>query len=338
MIGSHTIPAFYLKQFSFKFAGKKQDFIWVYEKGKNPALRNIRKQGKERGYFAARQDGGLFDDAAPEGAMARLEDESNEVLACCRSELFDWSSTAHRKKLAFYASFMYMRSTQRRSHSEFVGKRVHSELASEANDSTLMKEIADAINTAAGKHVFTPESARSFVLEFVQNANTQEEMNTHFVSGLRGLAEHFSELLLQKIWQVWRSPCGIEFITSDNPVINFIPLANGPLFPGQGFNKGQTAFPLAPDACLVMGVPPGAPWSLGVDKVTVDRVNEAVISICDRYVYSKTCSSNIQESVQHYAGSFKYGQNALLPIGMRLPRVRDFLRKQFRLPAENASP
>jgi hypothetical protein len=58
-------------------------------------------------------------------------------------------------------------------------------------------------------------------------------------------------------------------------------------------------------------------------------MSEAFISICDRYVYSKTLSDGVQSIVQQYAGVFTYGENALLPIGMKLPSVREFLCKRF---------
>jgi hypothetical protein len=112
-----------------------------------------------------------------------------------------------------------------------------------------MEEIANAINSTVRREVFTPDSVRQLVLDRVQEDNKPEEINTHFVSNLKGLVDYFTGLLLQKRWQVWRSAQGTEFITSDNPVINFLPLVHGPFHPGHGFNKGVTGFPQAPDAC-----------------------------------------------------------------------------------------
>jgi hypothetical protein len=336
VIRSHTIPAFYLKQFSSRLPKKKQHMVWVYEKGQDPVMRNIQKQGKQNGYFAVLQHDGSLEDEAPERAITDLENECNDVLFCARSELFDWSSSAHRKKLAFYTAFLYARATQRRSHSELVGKQVHAELAACAEDGRLMEEIANAINSTVRQEVFTPDSVRQLVLDRIQEDNRPAEINTHFVSNLRGLVDYFTGLLLQKRWQMWRSAQGTEFITSDNPVVNFIPLEHGPFHPGHGFNKGMTGFPLAPDACLVMGVPAGAPEWRRVEGVTVELMNEALISICDRYVYSKNHSAEVDGTVQRYAGAFKYGKNALMPVGMKLPSAREFLRRQYGLPPENS--
>jgi hypothetical protein len=334
MIGSHTIPVFYLQQFAnLSSRGKKHGLVWVYEKGKEPQERSLRVQGKEKGYFAVLRDDKSMDDEAAEAAITALENECNDVLFCAKSELFDWSSYAHRKKLAFYVAFLYSRATQRRDHSMKVGEYTYDELESAAADGDLMKELSDAVNVAATKEVFTADAMRECVMKSVREGRDQREMNTHFVSNLRSLAEYLAELLLQKHWQLWRAPDGSEFVASDNPVINFIPLENGPFHPGHGFNKPGvfTAFPLAPSACLIMGVPPGYAVSNRIDAGTVARINEALISICDRYVYSKTRSDQTQMLVQQYAGTFKYGVNSLMPVGMKLPSMRAFLRQRFGL-------
>jgi hypothetical protein len=336
MIGSHIIPAFYLEQFATRQSKKKPGRIWVYEKDKEPDHRSISVQGKEKGYFATLLADSSVDDQEAERALAALENECNEILFCSQSELFDWSSWRHRKKLAFYAGLLYARATQRRDHSRLVGLQIYDELVSAAADVPLMLGIANTINATFKLHVFTAESMRATVLDLVRKGKDSAEMNAHFVSNLRWLAEYFEGLLLRRYWQVWRPPEGMEFATSDNPVINFIPLSNGPFHPGHGFNRPGvvTAFPLAPRACLVMGIHKDQPDSRTVDGETVAKTNDALISICDRYVYTKTRSDRVHDSVRLYAGSFKYGINALLPIGMKMPKVRDFLLQLFGLDAE----
>jgi hypothetical protein len=53
---------------------------------------------------------------------------------------------------------------------------------------------------------------------------------------------------LQKSWQLWRAPRGVEFVTSDNPLVTFIDLGNGGLNSGHGLRKQDTIgiFPIAP--------------------------------------------------------------------------------------------
>lgn len=338
-IGSHTIPVFYLQPFARDPSSrrKKYPLVWVYEKGREPVERSLRVQGKEKGYFAAVQEDGTFDDEAMEARITALENDCNDVLFCSRSELFDWSSSANRNKLAFYMALLYSRATQRRDHSGKIQARTADELQKLADDTEFMEQLANSINAAAQMQVFTPDSMRARVLDLASNEREPKKIKTHFATSVHNMAEHLSGYLLVKRWQVWKAPSGAEFVTSDNPVINFIPLANGPFHPGHGFNRPGvfTAFPLSPERCLVVGVAPGSPESLTVPKGVVDKTNEALISICDRYVYSKSRTDDIRRMVEQYAGTFRYGQNALMPVGLKLPTMRGLLRHRFGLDAEN---
>src|SRR5579863_1710845 len=152
MIGSHTIPVFYLQQFANESSlGKKHKLTWVYEKGKEPEERSLRVQGKQNGYFAILREDQSMDDEDTEAAITALENECNDVLLCSKSELFDWSSSAYRRKLAFYAAFLYSRATQRRAHSEKIGMYTYEEFEKAAADSDLMRELSDAVNTTLKK-------------------------------------------------------------------------------------------------------------------------------------------------------------------------------------------
>jgi hypothetical protein len=169
-----------------------------------------------------------MDDKDSEQAVTNLENECNDVLFCSASELFDWSSTSHRRKLAFYIAFTYARATQRRSHSKKIGLDVYNELRGLAADLKLMQELADAANQAVRRSVFTADSMRERVLEVVREGTGPAETNTAFVSNLRSLTDYLAGFLLQKHWQVWRAPDGIEFVTSDNPAINSSRFLMGP--------------------------------------------------------------------------------------------------------------
>jgi len=113
--------------------------------------------------------------------------------------------------------------------------------------------------------------------------------------------------------------------------VTFVPLRHGVLHPGYGFRKpdADAAFPLAPDACLLMGSAWNVPASL--DKAAADNLNDVLISVSDRYVYSKTLSREIQGRVDQYGGTTRYGVNAFMPLGIKVPLAREFLRTHFGL-------
>jgi hypothetical protein len=67
----------------------------------------------------------------------------------------------------------------------------------------------------------------------------------------------------------------------------------------------------------------GAVGYRSVTASIVTEVNEAVLSISDRYVYSKTRSEELQKTVDLYGGTFRYGVNALMPVGIKMPSVAE---------------
>jgi hypothetical protein len=66
-----------------------------------------------------------------------------------------------------------------------------------------------------------------------------------------------------------------------------------------------------------------------LDENNCGALNETLISISDRYVYSKTRCDWVQETVQKYGGSSRYGENAFMPLGVTLPTVQQSLRMHF---------
>jgi hypothetical protein len=138
-------------------------------------------------------------------------------------------------------------------------------------------------------------------------------------------------LLAKKPWRILRPPDNAEFVTSDNPLVTFVSLGNGKLHPGYGFSKKETqaVFPLAPSACLSIGNSWQVQQTLRLEDL--NEINEAIIRICDRYVYTKTPSEEVQKLVAVYAGTERYGVNAFVGAGLKLPEARQFLRTYFGL-------
>jgi len=60
-----------------------------------------------------------------------------------------------------------------------------------------------------------------------------------------------------------------------------------------------------------------------LSETTLSELHEAVISICDRYVYSKSNADEIRTLVTNHAGQFRYGINALVSYGVKLPDPPD---------------
>jgi Protein of unknown function (DUF4238) len=332
-IGSHIIPKFYLEQFAHPAKRKdKPGRIWVYEKGKQPDERATSVQGVQNGYFGYIRDDGSMDgvlEAAFEKDLAQRENECDEVLFCSKSHLYHWPHGS-RQKLAFYSALLYSRATQRREHSAKNSRHtveIFEKVLKE--DKTLLSDVTASYSKRFSQ-TFTGEEIRDLLLKSVLKSREPGAEKNVFLSDLINNAEWIARLILEKpLWEVWQAVEGEEFITSDNPLVSAVLLPHGKFHPGYGFGKKEiiALFPLSPTACLAAGAfARGTKGIVGYRTVTsamVNEINEAVISISDRYVYSKTLSDAVQKNVDLFGGSIRYGINALMPVGIQLPSVAE---------------
>jgi len=224
-----------------------------------------------------------------------------------------------------------MRATQQRSHSDRNWQKIVEDIRQAANDPDYIRQFALDLTYKRGVPV-TEEILRDNLTNFVEDATLPKSARNSFVSDLLEHVERGAQQLLNKRpWRILRPPEGMEFVTSDNPLVTFVPLGHGVLHPGYGFNK-EYSDAAAPNACLLMGHAWNVPKLL--DKAALDHLNDALISVSDRYVYSKTLSSEIQERVDKYGGTSRYGVNAFMPLGIKIPAARQFLRARFGLETE----
>lgn len=332
-IGSHIIPKFYLEQFASRVKGsKKPGRIWVYESQKTPSQRATTVQGLENGYFGYMRIDGFIEgsmELAFEKHLAQKEIQSNDVLVCAKSYLYHWPPGS-REKLAFYIGLLYARSTQRRSFTEKVWLQMQKDIDLALEDEIYLTELASKLSVKHDR-AMSGEDIRREALRMVTGARTKGALKNAFLFNLLLIADTLARTLLKKNWQVWYASERDEFITSDNPLVSFRVLQDQQLSVGEGFAKDGViaSFPLAPSACLVIG-PSGT--SRMVDKGTVMRVNEAVIRLCNRYVYSRSFSKDIQGIVDRYAGRVRYGINAFLPPTPPVPNAgRGYLLRLLNL-------
>jgi hypothetical protein len=330
MINSHIIPAFYLEQFSTPSVLRKRrgnkakpGRVWIYERNKEPKQRSTSVQRCENGYFGFILPDGSLNESV-ESELAQCEGECNNFLVCSRSQLYHWPFGSHHK-IAFYAALLHSRATQARDFSARNFTVAFNLMKEAASDESLIQEIASNLGDVS------PDNIRKGIDAWAKRPPDRVTQKNAFLSNLISNSELKSQMLVKKQpWRVLRPPQGREFVTSDNPLVTFIPLTNGKLHPGYGFNfnGSVSVFVLAPDACLSMGQWP-VPNTLS--DATLSELHEAIISICDRYVYSTTRDDEVQKLVANHAGQFRYGINALLPTGVQLPDACQMLRRQFGL-------
>ena len=329
-IGSHIIPRFYLEQFATPAKRKsKPGNVWVYEREKVPRPSSTKAQGYENGYFVFVHPNGTRDESF-ETYLANLENRCNDELVSAKSRLFDLSALIHRTTLGFYIGLLFARSTTRRKFSAGNWAKLQEPFSQLEFDEDYVRDTAAHFSEVSGEPVAT-EQIRAMIRKQAETFTQKDMTGNTFIKDLLFHADTLKADLVPRPWQVLAAPSGSEFVTSDNPVVTFLKLREDLWHPGHGFRKPGVvvAFPLAPKACLAVGVE-GQEYQ-EVDTATVTRMNEIVISCSDRFVYSKTCSQEIENMVNTFGGWSVPGKTAFLGQMPGKQQIEEYLRKTMRI-------
>jgi Protein of unknown function (DUF4238) len=335
-IGSHTIPRFYLEQFANPSTRSgKPGNVWVYEKNKPSRPSSTKAQGYENAYFAFVRPDGTTDESF-ESYVAKLEDRCNDALVCAKSELYDLTSLAHRNELASYVGLLFARSTSRRKFSAENWAKLQQPYGQLEFNEEYVQDAAAHYSETTGVTI-GPEKIRELIRNQAASFATKKLTGNTFVENLLFHAETLKAELLQRPWQVLKPADDAEFVTSDNPVITFIKLREDLWHPGHGFRKPGVivAFPLASTACLTVGV--AGRDCQTVDAATVKRMNELIVSCCDRFVYSKTKSQEITDMVNNFGGWSVPGKTAFVGEMPGTEKIEEFLRQKMGIKKRAAS-
>jgi hypothetical protein len=325
-VGSHIIPRFYLEQFANPARGKgKPGRVWVYQKGKQAQLRATKAQGYENGYFGyVRPDGTL--DESLEAELAKLENNCNDVLVCSKSELCNLRSLTNRNTLAFYASLLFARSSSRRKFYRANWEKLREPFEKLQTSEEYLRDAAEHFTQLTGE-VITPEEMQALVQKQSEEFFENDRVKNNFVKDLLLNVGMMRDEFVSKPWQVWEAPTGAEFVTSDNPLVTFLRLTEEVWHPGYGFRTPNVVIvlPLAPSACLTMGIA-GKEFER-VNEATVMRVNDVVIRASDRFVYAKTPDDRIAEMVEEFGATSVPGKSAFVGVFPDAKAIEEKLRE-----------
>jgi len=144
----------------------------------------------------------------------------------------------------------------------------------------------------------------------IPNLMTESEMRHGFVTQLQRRVELFSKILLAKPWQIWMAPSGLEFVTSDTPVVTMQVDEFGQYRVGWGFNRENVIalMPMSSRACLAAGT--AHSHYRVVETSYVEALNKSVIACGHRFAYSRSLDPAIDVLVQNSLGSIRYGVDA----------------------------
>jgi hypothetical protein len=335
-IGSHTIPRFYLEQFADppKRRGRVGK-VWVYQKGKQPQQRATDSQGYENGYFGYLRSDGTLDESL-EKQLAKLEDECNEILVCAKSELCDLRSLTNRNRLAFYVVLLFQRSTSRKNFSANNWRKIKEPYLKLAESEEYVHDLAEHF-CERGQGPITPAQVQEMIRSQAEKMSQQDSIRNAFVMDLLSNVEVFRDEFVSRPWQVWEAPEGVEFVTSDTPMVSFVRLTDEMWHPGHGFREPNViiAFPLAPKACLTIGIVGQEFVRVGEEQVL--RMNEIVIRCSDRFVYAKTPSDRIANMIEEFGTTSVPGKTAFIGQMPDEKKIEEHMRRTMGIRRRKAS-
>lgn len=223
---------------------------------------------------------------------------------------------------------LYARTKVRRDATGWVSQSVSTDLKRVIDDEQFMRELADDY-AALYKRPVDIAVLKGSLRRAAEKTVEGEEKRRFFLSQMFDTAKLVcNKVLLQRAWQVWEAPIHQQFITSDNPVITMLPI-NGDFAPGFGFNAAGVlvAFPLNWKSCLIVGR--NQKSFRTADSQEVERANEIQIRSMLHNVYSHTKSTLIENAVNEYGATSRFGENAFIVPGDRLWAVKELLKKRI---------
>lgn len=305
-IASHKMPRAYLAGFASPGNRAK---LWVYERGKPPRIGTPKNESREKGFFSATQPDGSADDAPAESWAETIESRAVDVLRNVASPVFVWTY-ANRKSTAEYWALQFLRASAFFDyHRESWEKLVLRSSERVISDLEYRQNLARRYSFIAGRQI-TEEEVLKVAGGLLPKLSKETEMRDHYVQNLQRRVELFSEVISAKRWVIWTAPEGAEFVTSDSPVVT-MKLDNwGRYSVGYGLGREDVLvlLPVSAAACLVAGQ--AGHRARTATASDIYEINKTVTSSSKRFTYARSHSDAINQVVQTFAGTTRYGVNA----------------------------
>jgi len=273
---NHFVPRHYLKNFScdleIREDGKKEYFIYSYERGTEPIRKNIRE-------IASQKDLYIFDDAE----TGEKSDEIEKLFRYMENK----AAPILDKKLIEKQDIKYLSDRQRADLSEFF--------------SFLSTRTPAFANKMAGFEIENKKTLIENTLQFDQFLKTNNlekkdffkdvdikmtNANEYFLGFALELGLGLVNFFYDKNWHLLISRKDRAFITSDHPV----QLIKRRGVPYGGFACSAIFIPISPSHCLMLDDKARSKEVIFVSEKTVAKINRCAMFFSDENIYSKYSS------------------------------------------------
>jgi hypothetical protein len=302
---NHYVPRSYLGGFC-----GRDGFLWLYSKdGSPPRKQAPANTAAESNLYTTQNEDGTKSDALERHLFAPLDGDMKAILV-------NWVNKDYQiqdseiAKMAVYMAYQHARVPRN------IG--VMGEILVAAH----IKMTKEVLNDPEGFHRIFVEAAANYDGDF----GSEEEMREAIKNQERDFkieadkttamafsierAEGCLRFLTAMKWSIVHAPEHYQFITSDCPVVVFMPDGSGKATFGAGFGMSQTevTFHISPSACIWLRYGQDERrWTCGRDVAS--ELNRRTAYSAERYVFTDRQSEQTQELVAGFTST--YGQPKL---------------------------
>lgn len=218
----HYVPQTYLKRFSFFDKSSKRIFVLLKNENKLFCT-NIRNAGAERHFYTVKHNDGqyIWENIYADKIEPLLSDILSRIVLKCDNALIQNKSSVLTNKMKLQLSLSIIYQFLRGKQSRDFQKNVYSKIAP-----SIVQDIRDSI-------VQFDESKEKIMQDFLEGNDYFIDVSFKSTFDMKRL-EKYVDIIMRKIFIVYRIIGKSEFITSDNPVMfmnavssNVAPFTNG---------------------------------------------------------------------------------------------------------------
>lgn len=287
----HAVPRFYLTRFA-----AEDGRVWLHDIKTQTATRVTPEKAIVEKYLYSPEVGENPKDDTFERFLAeRIEGPAAPALERLASgEEF---SSEDRERIALFIAYQEFRVTRMR---DAITKMV-TEVGRGIMDLAIQHpESMKRTFEEMGKPI-SDEDLAKMIEGYKTGGIVLEATKTPWLASA-GVPTQIAEMLYRMPWTVLEAPAGIEFITSDTPIVKVVTGPNVPQWQGVGWLSPSAESTFALDPTHILAIKPdGKEGRFLVNRSWCKDVNSRVVSQARRFVVSRSADSYVEQLAKKWA-------------------------------------
>lgn len=289
------------------FQREGRETLWIYERGQAPRASSPEKEARQRDFYSYLD--GTARNTSVEEWLSILEHAVAPIIRSVGQTKRNITEP-EKELLALFVGIMRVRTpAQRRVAANRINPFANKMLKEAAADASMFSAFVAKNYDRAYMENFDPrdplqvEALRQVILD---GRSDQVSGGPDFeLSSMIEVGKKIGGLLLEMNWQVLCSQVEEPFLTSDDPVINFVmDEQRNKLFLRQGEEQPgvKVFFPLCSQICILVAKDRQSGHGYWKSRASVRALNKLVIMSADRWVYASEQSGKIKSLLDTKGG------------------------------------